>query len=215
MMKMSTSIKGVFISFEGIDGCGKSTQVQMLLKRLEEEGIECELVREPRGSNISEEIRNVLLKNRPDSMDSRTEALLMTASRAQLTKEKIIPALENGICIIADRYKDSTLAYQGGGRGIDVEYLIELNEFATYGLDPDLTIFIDISAVDAKNRSNVSHPDRIESIGLDFQEQVRELYLDLAERCPDRFVKIDGSNSIEVIHGTIWEKTINCINAKN
>ena len=148
-------------------------------------------------------------------MASRTEALLMTASRAQLTKEKIIPALENGICIIADRYKDSTLAYQGGGRGIDVEYLIELNEFATYGLDPDLTIFIDISAADAKNRSNVSHPDRIESIGLDFQEQVRELYLALAERYHDRFVKIDGSNSIEVIHGTIWEKTINCINAKN
>lgn len=215
MMKMSTSNKGVFISFEGIDGCGKSTQVQMLLKRLEEERIECELVREPGGSNISEEIRNVLLKPRPETMDSRTEALLMTASRAQLTKEKIIPALENGICIIADRYKDSTLAYQGGGRGIDVEYLIELNEFATYGLDPDLTIFIDISAVDAKNRSNVSHPDRIESIGLDFQEQVRELYLALAERYPDRFVKIDGSNSIEVIHGTIWEKTINCINAKN
>ena len=215
MMKMSTSNRGVFISFEGIDGCGKSTQVQMLLKRLEEEGIECELVREPGGSNISEEIRNVLLKTRPESMDSRTEALLMTASRAQLTKEKIIPALESGICIIADRYKDSTLAYQGGGRGIDVEYLIELNEFATYGLDPDLTIFIDISAVDAKNRSNVSHPDRIESIGLDFQEQVRELYLALAERYPDRFVKIDGSNSIEVIHGTIWEKTINCINAKN
>ena len=214
-MKMSTSNRGVFISFEGIDGCGKSTQVQMLLKRLEEEGIECELVREPGGANISEEIRNVLLKTRPESMDSRTEALLMTASRAQLTKEKIIPALENGICIIADRYKDSTLAYQGGGRGIDVEYLIELNEFATYGLDPDLTIFIDISALDAKNRSNVSHPDRIESIGLDFQEQVRELYLALAERYPDRFVKIDGSNSIEVIHGTIWEKTINCINAKN
>ena len=92
MMKMSTSNKGVFISFEGIDGCGKSTQVQMLLKRLEKEGIECELVREPGGLNISEEIRNVLLKTRPESMDSRTEALLMTASRAQLTKEKIIPA---------------------------------------------------------------------------------------------------------------------------
>ena len=148
-------------------------------------------------------------------MASRAEALLMTASRAQLTKEKIKPALDDGICIIADRYKDSTLAYQGGGRGIDLEYLIELNEFATYGLDPDLTIFIDITAVEARNRSNVSDPDRIESIGIDFQEKVRELYLGLAERYPKRFLKIDGNESIEVIHSTIWEKTINCINDKN
>tara|TARA_B100000676_G_scaffold281005_1_gene305687 strand:- start:1734 stop:2381 length:648 start_codon:yes stop_codon:yes gene_type:complete len=214
MIKMSTSNRGVFISFEGIDGCGKSTQVQMLLSKLDQEEIKCKLVREPGGSNISEEIRNVLLKNRPESMDPRTEALLMTASRAQLTKEKIIPALESGTCIIADRYKDSTLAYQGGGRLIDIEYLIELNEFATYGLDPDLTIFIDISAEEAKSRSDVSHTDRIESIGLEFQEQVRKLYLALAKRFPDRFIKIDGNNSIEVIHSTIWEKTINCINAQ-
>ena len=214
MIKMSTSNRGVFISFEGIDGCGKSTQVQMLLSKLDQEEIKCKLVREPGGSNISEEIRNVLLKNRPESMDPRTEALLMTASRAQLTKEKIIPALESGTCIIADRYKDSTLAYQGGGRRIDIEYLIELNEFATYGLDPDLTIFIDISAEEAKSRSDVSHTDRIESIGLEFQEQVRKLYLALAKRFPDRFIKIDGNNSIEVIHSTIWEKTINCINAQ-
>ena len=93
--------------------------------------------------------------------------------------------------------------------------LIELNEFATYGIDPDLTIFIDITAVEARNRSNVSDPDRIESIGIDFQEKVRELYLGLAERYPDRFLKIDGNESIEVIHSTIWEKTINCINDKN
>ena len=214
-MKMSTSNKGVFISFEGIDGCGKSTQVKMLLNRLDQEGIECELVREPGGSSISEEIRNILLKTRSENMASRAEALLMTASRAQLTKEKIKPALDDGICIIADRYKDSTLAYQGGGRGIDLEYLIELNEFATYGIDPDLTIFIDITAVEARNRSNVSDPDRIESIGIDFQEKVRELYLGLSERYPDRFLKIDGNESIEVIHSTIWEKTINCINDKN
>ncbi len=214
-MKMSTSNRGIFISFEGIDGCGKSTQVKLLLNRLDQEGIECELVREPGGSGISEEIRNILLKTRSENMASRAEALLMTASRAQLTKEKIKPALDDGICIIADRYKDSTLAYQGGGRGIDLEYLIELNEFATYGLDPDLTIFIDITAVEARNRSNVSDPDRIESIGIDFQEKVRELYLGLAERYPKRFLKIDGNESIEVIHSTIWEKTINCINDKN
>ena len=214
MIKMSTSNKGAFISFEGIDGCGKSTQVKLLLEKLDKEDIACSLVREPGGTQVSEEIRSVLLKTRTENMSSRAEALLMTASRAQLTKEKIKPALKDGICIIADRYKDSTLAYQGGGRGINIEYLIELNNFATYDLDPDLTILIDISSVEAKNRSVVSDPDRIESAGLEFQEEVRNLYLELAGRFPERFFKIDGNESIEVIHGRIWEKTINCINAK-
>ena len=214
MIKMSTSNKGAFISFEGIDGCGKSTQVKLLLEKLDKEDIACSLVREPGGTQVSEEIRSVLLKTRTENMSSRAEALLMTASRAQLTKEKIKPALKDGICIIADRYKDSTLAYQGGGRGINIEYLIELNNFATYDLDPDLTILIDISSVEAKNRSVVSDLDRIESAGLEFQEEVRNLYLELADRFPERFLKIDGNESIEVIHGRIWEKTINCINAK-
>ena len=211
---MSTSNKGAFISFEGIDGCGKSTQVKLLLEKLDKEDIACSLVREPGGTQVSEEIRSVLLKTRTENISSRAEALLMTASRAQLTKEKIKPALKDGICIIADRYKDSTLAYQGGGRGINIEYLIELNNFATYDLDPDLTILIDISSVEAKNRSVVSDLDRIESAGLEFQEEVRNLYLELADRFPERFLKIDGNESIEVIHGRIWEKTINCINAK-
>ena len=214
MIKMSTSNKGAFISFEGIDGCGKSTQVKLLLEKLDKEDIACSLVREPGGTQVSEEIRSVLLKTRTENISSRAEALLMTASRAQLTKEKIKPALKDGICIIADRYKDSTLAYQGGGRGINIEYLIELNNFATYDLDPDLTILIDISSVEAKNRSVVSDLDRIESAGLEFQEEVRNLYLELADRFPERFLKIDGNESIEVIHGRIWEKTINCINAK-
>ena len=213
-MKMSTSKRGAFISFEGIDGWGKSTQVKMLLEKLNKEGIDCSLVREPGGTQVSEEIRSVLLKNRKENMSSRAEALLMTASRAQLTKEKIKPELDMGVCVIADRYKDSTLAYQGGGRGIDIDYLLELNNFATYDLDPDITILIDISSIEAQNRANINNPDRIENAGLEFQEQVRNLYLELADRFPLRFLKIDGRESIEVIHSTIWEKTINCINAK-
>ena len=213
-MKMSTSKRGAFISFEGIDGCGKSTQVKMLLEKLNKEGIDCSLVREPGGTQVSEEIRSVLLKNREETMSSRAEALLMTASRAQLTKEKIKPALDMGVCVIADRYKDSTLAYQGGGRGIDIDYLLELNNFATYDLDPDITILIDISSIEAQNRTNINNPDRIENAGVEFQEEVRNLYLQLADRFPERFLKIDGRESIEVIHSTIWEKTINCINAK-
>ena len=213
-MKISTSKRGAFISFEGIDGCGKSTQVKMLLEKLNKEGIDCSLVREPGGTQVSEEIRSVLLKNREENMSSRAEALLMTASRAQLTKEKIEPALDRGVCVIADRYKDSTLAYQGGGRGIDIDYLLELNNFATYDLDPDITILIDISSKEAQNRTNINNPDRIENAGVEFQEEVRNLYLQLADRFPERFLKIDGRESIEVIHSTIWEKTINCINAK-
>ena len=162
-MKMSTSDRGIFISFEGIDGCGKSTQVNLLMERLEKSNINSTLVREPGGTDISEDIRSILLNNRNSMLSSRSEALLMTASRAQLTKERIIPAIEAGICVIADRYKDSTLAYQGGGRGLDMDYLIGLNDFATYDIDPDLTFFLDIDPELAFSRSNPNNADRIES----------------------------------------------------
>ena len=211
MTEMSTSIKGLFISLEGIDGCGKSTQVKLLMDKLEKEGIDSMLVREPGGSTISEEIRNILLKTRSEIMSARAEALLMTASRAQLTKDTILPALERGTCVIADRYHDSTLAYQGGGRGLDVDYLIQLNTFATYALDPDLTFYIDISSEEGLKRSGTLNPDRIESAGKIFQEKVREQYLKLAHTYPNRFIIIDGTGTIEGIHGTIWKETINCL----
>ena len=212
MTKMSTSNKGLFISFEGIDGCGKSTQAQLLMDKLDKDGVIAVLVREPGGSTISEEIRKILLKTRSDTMSARAEALLMTASRAQLTKDTILPALEEGTCVIADRYQDSTLAYQGGGRGLDIDYLIQLNTFATYSLDPDLTFYIDISSEEGLKRSGTLNPDRIESAGLKFQEKVRGQYLKLGQMYPNRFVIIDGTDSIKGIHGTIWEKTINCLN---
>ncbi len=212
---MSTSNKGIFISFEGIDGCGKSTQVKLLLDRLSSEGYATKLVREPGGTDISEKIRKILLNKDHNNMSSRAEALLMTASRAQLTKEEIIPALKNGVCVIADRFKDSTLAYQGGGRGLDHDLLVGLNDFATYDIDPDLTIFLDIKAKNAFSRSKSQNADRIESVGVEFQEKVREEYLKIANRFDDRFLIINGQDSISLIHSTIWEKTINCINEKN
>ena len=214
MIKMSTSNKGIFISFEGIDGCGKSTQVKLLLDRLSIEGYATKLVREPGGTDISEKIRKILLNKDHNNMSSRAEALLMTASRAQLTKEEIIPALKDGVCVIADRFKDSTLAYQGGGRGLDHDLLIGLNDFATYDIDPDLTIFLDIKAKNAFSRSKSQNADRIESVGVEFQEKVREEYLKIANRFDDRFLIINGQDSISLIHSTIWEKTINCINEK-
>jgi len=214
MIKMSTSNKGIFISFEGIDGCGKSTQVKLLLDRLSSEGYATKLVREPGGTDISEKIRKILLNKDHNNMSSRAEALLMTASRAQLTKEEIIPALKDGVCVIADRFKDSTLAYQGGGRGLDHDLLVGLNDFATYDIDPDLTIFLDIKAKNAFSRSKSQNADRIESVGVEFQEKVREEYLRIANRFDDRFLIINGQDSISLIHSTIWEKTINCINEK-
>ena len=209
---MSISNKSLFISFEGIDGCGKSTQVKLLMNRFESDGIDSLLVREPGGTRISEEIREVLLKNRNENMSERTEALLMTASRAQLTHDVIIPSLDSGLIVIADRFKDSTLAYQGGGRGLDINYLVQLNDFATFELDPDITFFIDITADEGRKRLNSKHSDRIEGAGKIFQEKVREQYLKLAQMYPNRFVIIDGTDSIKGIHGTIWEKTINCLN---
>jgi len=215
MTKMFTSKRGIFVSFEGIDGCGKSTQVKILMDRFIEEGSECVLVREPGGTKISEDIRDILLSNRNLDLTSRTEALLMTASRAQLTNQKILPAINAGKCVIADRFSDSTLAYQGGGRGLDLDYLISLNEFATNGAIPDITFNLDINPESAFKRSNSSEPDRIENAGIEFQKKVREKYKIIAKRFPDRIFTIDGSNTISSIHSTIWEKTINCINEKN
>ena len=201
---MSISNKSLFISFEGIDGCGKSTQVKMLMNRFESDGIDSLLVREPGGTRISEEIREVLLKNRNENMSERTEALLMTASRAQLTHDVIIPSLDSGLIVIADRFKDSTLAYQGGGRGLDINYLVQLNDFATFELDPDITFFIDVTADEGHKRLNSKHSDRIEGAGKIFQEKVREQYLKLARIYSDRFIVLDGEKTPEEIHQIIW-----------
>ena len=201
---MSISNKSLFISFEGIDGCGKSTQVKMLMNRFEFDGIDSLLVREPGGTQISEEIREVLLKNRNENMAERTEALLMTASRAQLTHDVIIPSLDSGLIVIADRFKDSTLAYQGGGRGLDINYLLQLNDFATFELDPDITFFIDVTTDEGHRRLNSKNPDRIEGAGKIFQEKVREQYLKLARIYSDRFIVLDGEKTVEEIHQIIW-----------
>ena len=204
MTQMSISNNSLFISFEGIDGCGKSTQVKMLMNRFESDGIDSLLVREPGGTRISEEIRDVLLKNRNENMAERTEALLMTASRAQLTHDVIIPSLDSGLIVIADRFKDSTLAYQGGGRGLDINYLVQLNDFATFELDPDITFFIDVTADEGQKRLNSKDPDRIEGAGKIFQEKVRAQYIKLARIYSDRFIVLNGEKTPEEIHQIIW-----------
>ena len=200
-MAMSIS-KGKFISFEGIDACGKSTQVKLLLKEMNASSNKTILVREPGGSTISEQIRDILLNSKLNEMSDRTEALLMTGSRAQLTFEKIMSNLDKGKNVIADRYSDSTLAYQGGGRGLDMEWLIKLNQFATYDLSPDVTFLIDLHPEEAIKRKDIEN-DRIEKAGIDLQINVRNAYLEIAKRFDDRIVVLDGHDQVNIIHQKI------------
>ena len=204
MIKIYILNKNYFITFEGIDGSGKSTQAKLLIDRLSSLNIENLFLREPGGTIVSEEIRKVLLNNRKDEMSSRTEALLMCASRAQLTKDIIIPEMKAGKWIIADRFADSTLAYQGGGRGIDLDWLIRLNEFATYGIEPDLTFYIDIDPEVGFQRRKDLASDRIENAGVEFQRDIRKKYLDIVNNFSDRIVNVDGNLSVEDISKFIW-----------
>ena len=201
---MSTS-KGLFITFEGIDGCGKSSQVKLLVDYLNQTGDKTIMVREPGGTKISEEIRDILLNRHLDDISDRTEALLMTGSRSQLTYEIILPELENGFNVVADRYYDSTLAYQGGGRELNLEWLIKLNYFATYNLEPNITFFIDIDPNEAQKRKK-QEKDRIERAGIDLQNRVRNSYMDLAQRFKERYVTINGNSTIDRIHSDIIDE---------
>lgn len=197
--------KGKFISFEGIDGCGKSTQVKMLVNAMNKTERNTILVREPGGTIISEEIRQILLHRHISNISNRTEALLMTGSRAQLTYEVIMPKLIKGQNVIADRFYDSTLAYQGGGRNLDLDWLIKLNHFATYDLEPDVTFLIDILPEEASKRKS-KEGDRIERAGIELQTLVRDTYLELSIRFKERIVVIDGHDTIENIHSLIIEE---------
>lgn len=204
-MPMSISTESRFLSLEGIDGCGKSTQAQQLLARLNQQGIRTILVREPGGTRISEAIREILLERKTNELTARTESLLMTASRAQLTQEVIVPNLDAGHWVIADRFTDSTLAYQGGGRNLEIDWLIKLNTFATNHLQPHLTFYLDVFPEESFRRRKINE-DRIEKEGLEFQARVRQTYLDLAQRFLDRIVVLNGHDPVSKIHEQIWQE---------
>lgn len=195
----------MFITFEGLDFCGKSTQVELLKNYLEQSGKRVKLIREPGGVNISEKIRNILLDKNNSEMVFETELLLFSASRAQLVREKIIPFLEEGNVVISDRFHDSSIAYQGYGRGIDSQFVIDLQKFAIGNAIPEVTFFIDIPVEEVlRRKKNVtqSELDRIEVSKNEFYEKVRNGYKILAQN-EERFVVIDGLRTIEEIHNEI------------
>ncbi|MCR5804715.1 MAG: dTMP kinase [Clostridia bacterium] len=192
--------RGLFITFEGIDGCGKSTQFQMLKEYLESKGVDFLVVREPGGTVIGEKIREILLNKKNDSMRPLTELLLFEAARAQITEEVIRPALEKGTCVLCDRFFDSTYAYQGYARKLGAEKVLMLNDLATAGLEPDITFLIDIPVSVALERRGIrgEADDRLEALGTAFQEDVRKGYLEAAEKF-SRIKVIDGKDEPSVV----------------
>ena len=195
----------MFISFEGIDFCGKSTQIDLLKDYLIEKGKKVEIVREPGGTSLSEKIRTILLDNKNEKMLKETELFLFSASRAQLVREKIRPYLEKGFYVISDRFHDSSTAYQGHGRGIPVDVIAGVHDLAIGDTIPDITYFIDIPvgiANERKKKQSKGKLDRIELADMEFYSRVRNGYLETAKN-ESRFKVIDGTQSIQNIHNHI------------
>ena len=196
-----------FTTFEGSEGCGKSTQVKRLATRLERSRIPFLVTREPGGTPIGETIRE-LLQFAPHNagMTPETELLLFEASRSQLVRETIKPALERGVCVIADRFFDSTTVYQGAARKLDRQIVERLNAFAVGGCVPDITFVLDIDAATARSRMQAPRrADRMEQQPAEFYERVRGAYRELAEREPNRIVLIDGSGDADKVENEVWE----------
>lgn len=191
-------MQGKLISLEGIDGSGKTTLVNRLAEAFSAQ-YEIVKLREPGGTYISERIRDFLLDTQNSGMMFRTETLLYAAARSQVTEQIVIPALAAGKLVLADRFTDSTLAYQGYGRGLDLNSLRVLNAFCTQGIVPDLTILLDTDPEIGKRRRKRGTPDRIEKEGLEFQARVRQGYIDLWAKDPNRIRKVDAGQKQDFV----------------
>lgn len=196
------AVQGKFITVEGGEGSGKTSAIKAILPNLEERGYKFILTREPGGTPIAEEIRNVILSMKSEGMDGRTEALLYAASRREHLQKKVIPNLNNGVNVLCDRYIDSSLAYQGHARGLGIDDILKINMFATENEWPDLTIFFDIEPEEglariAKNENR--EVNRLDIEKIEFHKSVREGYLELLKRYPNRIKRIDASQPREVV----------------
>jgi dTMP kinase len=196
---------GLFITFEGGEGCGKSTQSRLLLKKLEQQNVPVVLTHEPGGTALGNELRRTLKRKRDSSISSQAELFLLAASRAQLVADVIRPALEEGKVVLCDRFTHSTMVYQGYGRGLDFTAINMVNNMATGNLNPDLIIFLDISPEQGLARKR-SLKDRFEQEDLSFHRRVRKGYLKLAAAEPDRWLVIDASLAKGKIAEIIWDR---------
>ena len=203
--------RGKFITFEGGEGCGKSTQVKRLKEALEKTGVEVLLTREPGGTWLSEEIRHLIKDQTTDAPCDRSELLLFLAARAQLVKNVIRPALEAGKWVVSDRFSDSTIAYQGYGRGLPLDILKDMNNFACEGLKPDLTLLLDVTPetsharMHQREEATNTTSDRIELAGDEFHRRLRRGFAELAKVCPERIVTIDANGTVDEVWETVWK----------
>ena len=196
-------MKGRFITFEGCEGSGKSTQIRLLSERLKKQGISHIVTREPGGSDIAEQIRNIILNGKNTAMCDECEALLYAAARAQHLREVVQPALNRGTLVLCDRFVDSSLAYQGYARGLGLDFVREINSFAMRDFRPDITLFLDISPRAAFERKHgADEDDRMEQRGMAFHQKVYEGYLKIAEAEPERVAKV-------ACGGSKWETAEN------
>lgn len=202
-------MSGIFITFEGGEGSGKTTIAAIVKEILDKEGYQVTLTREPGGVEIAEEIRDIIHDIKNTNMDRKTEALLYAASRRQHLVEKVIPALEKGNIVICDRYVDSSMVYQGIARGIGIDKVYEMNLFATENILPNRTIFFDIRPEDGLSRvyaNKVREVNRLDLEKIEFHKKVYDGYMSICDKFTDRIVKIDASQSIEGVLSQVLEK---------
>ncbi len=205
-MKKNSSSKSLFVTFEGGEGSGKSVQSRILYRRLSKSGIATLLVHEPGSTPLGERLSSLVKSCRSGSISPTTELLLFNAARAQLVNTVIRPCLHSGTVVICDRYTDSTLAYQGYGRGLKQDIVRSANEIATGGLKPDLTILLDVPVSEGLKRKQNNDTDRFQSEEVAFHERVRGGYLTLARQEPERFLVIDGTLNKQSISKIIWQR---------
>jgi dTMP kinase len=212
---------GKLITFEGIDGCGKSTQMRMLEKYLTEHGVNVVSTREPGGTELGRKVRSALLDGGKGSVEPLAELLLYAADRAQHVRQVIIPALTRGKVVLSDRFYDATTVYQGYARGFDLKLINQLNELATGGLKPDLTLLFDLDVETGLKRTQrrgdqtgdaAARPDRLDQEPVEFHERVRKAYLEIAARDPQRFRVISSAGPVEETFNMVVKEVLGLLN---